>query len=781
MGTSDFEQLGLPERTPGDLAADDPRALQRHQDLVESASAVHWEMMLPDGAFTFVGRPAKSVLGYPPDRWVSDPGFWPSILHTDDLALWRDAVAEAEGSGRPIDLDCRAIRPDGRVIWLQVLARRARDRNGRPVLRGILVDIDVRKTRELGHQALLRQLNTANALLDAVLRQLPTGVVVLEAPGGRMILRNAVADAIAGEPMDAARVSDYRADRRFHSDGRPYTPDELPGVRALARGETVVNEEIGLERPDGTRIITQMSAAPVRDVDGQIVAAVVMIHDITTAKRAEEDLRASERRSRLLADSVPDQVWTATPDGRLDYVNGRTLEYFGRTAEQMIGEGWQDVVHPDDLPEVVEQWTRSLATGEPYAVEFRLRRADGEYRCHIGRALPERDADGRVVRWFGTNTDIEEQRRVEAELRAREEQFRALAESIPQLAWMADRDGWIFWYNQRWYDYTGTTLAEMQGWGWKQVHHPDHVARVTERIRYSWETGTPWEDVFPLRSRDGAYRWFLSRAMPIRDAHGDIVRWFGTNTDITELHEAEAIRDRALGEARRANQAKSEFLAAMAHDLRTPLNAIGGYADLVEDGVFGPTTDGQRSAMTRIRGAQRHLLSLIDAILGFATIEAGAIRLDIVEFTAHEVIAAARPMVELQAAEKGLSLVWPVAADSMRVRADRERTVQILVNLLTNAVKFTDAGSIAVECTAEGGVVRIAVLDTGRGIPADRLAAIFEPFVQVPDAGGAHPSGFGLGLATSRELARAMAGDLSVASVPGRGSVFTLTLPRGSG
>jgi PAS domain S-box-containing protein len=135
----------------------------------------------------------------------------------------------------------------------------------------------------------------------------------------------------------------------------------------------------------------------------------------------------------------------------------------------------------------------------------------------------------------------------EAALRETEARFRELADNISQFAWTADESGWIYWYNKRWFDYTGTTIDEMQGWGWQKVHHPDHVQRVVERIRGSFETGEPWEDTFPLRGRDGTYRWFLSRALPIRNDAGEIVRWFGTNTDVTEQIEAEQAL-RALNE-----------------------------------------------------------------------------------------------------------------------------------------------------------------------------------------------------------------------------------------
>jgi PAS domain S-box-containing protein len=127
----------------------------------------------------------------------------------------------------------------------------------------------------------------------------------------------------------------------------------------------------------------------------------------------------------------------------------------------------------------------------------------------------------------------------EAALSEGELNFQLLANSIPQLAWMAHADGWIFWYNRRWYDYTGTTATEMEGWGWRKVHHPDHVDRVVARVQRSWESGEPWEDTFPLKSRDGQWRWFLSRALPVRGENGQVLRWFGTNTDITELREAD--------------------------------------------------------------------------------------------------------------------------------------------------------------------------------------------------------------------------------------------------
>jgi signal transduction histidine kinase len=265
---------------------------------------------------------------------------------------------------------------------------------------------------------------------------------------------------------------------------------------------------------------------------------------------------------------------------------------------------------------------------------------------------------------------------------------------------------------------------------------------------------------------------------PLKTASGSTFGILVHAVDVTlQVHAREEIAA-ARAEAERANRAKSEFLAAMSHDLRTPLNAIGGFADLTADGVYGPVTDPQRTAMMRIRRAGSHLLTLINDILSFAKIEAGRVHLDISDVPVNEIVMSAGTMIETQAAKKGLSLGARAGAEGVHVRADRERTTQILTNLLTNAVKFTDAGSISVGWRADERAVRVDVRDTGRGIPADRLASVFEPFVQAGNSAEERQQGVGLGLAISRELARAMGGDLTVESRVAEGSTFTLRLPR---
>jgi signal transduction histidine kinase len=251
--------------------------------------------------------------------------------------------------------------------------------------------------------------------------------------------------------------------------------------------------------------------------------------------------------------------------------------------------------------------------------------------------------------------------------------------------------------------------------------------------------------------------------------------WAAVAMDNARLYEAE---QQARAQAERANRTKAEFLSSMSHDLRAPLNAVGGYANLVLDGLYGPTTEKQREGMHRILRAQQHLLAVIRDILDFARIEAGHVRLDMADVAVNDVLGGVGVMIEPQMSAKNLEYEYHAGPQDVLIRTDRERAVQVLLNLLTNALKFTDAGSVHVDWTADEQRVSINVRDTGRGIPSDRVTQIFEPFVQVGRNRDEARQGIGLGLAISRQLARNMGGDLRAQSAEGVGSVFTFELPR---
>ena len=243
-----------------------------------------------------------------------------------------------------------------------------------------------------------------------------------------------------------------------------------------------------------------------------------------------------------------------------------------------------------------------------------------------------------------------ERKRSEDELRESEERFRIMADSIPQLAWMARPDGHIFWFNRRWYEYTGTTPEQMEGRGWQLVHDPAELPGVMTKFQAALSAGVPWEDTFPLRQHDGAMRWHLSRALPVRDAQGNVVRWFGTNTDITEQRQTEDALREAKDAAEAASRAKSTFLANMSHELRTPLNAIIGYSEMLHEEAGDSGNDRIAPDLQKIHAAGKHLLGLINDILDLSKIEAGKMDLYLETFDIpgmiHGVVDTIRVLVE---------------------------------------------------------------------------------------------------------------------------------------
>ncbi len=256
-------------------------------------------------------------------------------------------------------------------------------------------------------------------------------------------------------------------------------------------------------------------------------------------------------------------------------------------------------------------------------------------------------------------------------------------------------------------------------------------------------------------------------------------RQFDVRDHLTEREAAESALRGAREEAEAASRAKGEFLAIMSHELRTPLNAIGGYAELMEMGLRGPITEEQRADLARIQQSQKHLLGLINQVLNYTRVETGTVRYDLTDVPVAEALAAAEALVVPQVRAKGLAYAFGTCDPALAVRADRDKLQQILLNLLTNAIKFTHpGGEITVACAAKDRAVAVSVTDTGVGIPVEKLAMIFDPFVQVDSRLTRAQDGIGLGLAISRDLARGMGGELTARSVEGAGSTFTLVLPR---
>jgi len=399
------------------------------------------------------------------------------------------------------------------------------------------------------------------------------------------------------------------------------------------------------------------------------------------------------------------------------------------------------------------------------------------------------------------------------------ELYRLLVESVKDYAIFAlDPNGYVVSWNPGAQRFKGYTASEIIGKHFSVFYPPEDLAARKPQIELeiAAEVGRLEDEGWRVR-KDGTQFWANVVITALRGADGELVGFAKVTRDLTQRRAAElqlledarriaaeeALRRAAemrsadladlLDRTRRqaeeiehrrneadvANRTKTEFLAAMSHELRTPLNAIAGYVQLLMLGVRGPLTDEQAIDLGRIQRSQQHLLSLINDILNFSRLEAGAVTYEIGSVPLGTVLEAATSMISLQAAAKQITLTLEPCPPTMRALADDSKLEQVLLNLLSNAVKFTQRGGhVSIRCEAADDHVLTRVQDDGPGIPADRLADIFEPFVQLDRALGNPREGVGLGLAISRDLARGMQGDLTVESIPGKGSTFTVSLKR---
>jgi PAS domain S-box-containing protein len=366
--------------------------------------------------------------------------------------------------------------------------------------------------------------------------------------------------------------------------------------------------------------------------------------------------------------------------------------------------------------------------------------------------------------------DLIDHRCNEAALRENEERLRMIADNMAQLAWTCDRPGDVTWYNKRWYEYTGLTFEQSRGWGWMQVVHPDHLDRVTAHIQRSGASGEAWEDTFPLRRHDGEYRWFLAQVVPIRDASGAIVRWFGTNTDISAQRAAEqALQD--------ADRRKDEFLAMLAHELRNPLAPVRNALEILK--LNGTSQHAVESAAAVLDRQVRQMSRLIDDLLDVSRITRGKISLRVKRIELNPIIAdaseAARPLCD----NRDLHLTLTVPAKPVYVDADPARLTQVVGNLLNNACKFTErGGSIRLLVEEAAGEVTIRVQDTGIGIAPDQLSRVFDLFTQIDTSLERSQTGLGIGLTLVRNLVELHGGSVEARSEGlSRGSEFVVRLP----
>lgn len=537
------------------------------------------------------------------------------------------------------------------------------------------------------------------------------------------------------------------------------------------------------------------------------------------AATSEHAIFESGELHRLLVERVSDYaIFALDPRGYILTWNAGAERLKGYRPEEAIGKNFSIFYPPEDIAAGRPALDLEIAarTGRVEHNEWRVRK-DGTRFWANTLITALRDDNGHLIGFAKVTRDLSERRRAETAVRESEERFRLLVQSVRDYAiFMLDPTGHISTWNDGAERINGYTSQQIMGKHFSIFYPPEDIAtdKPGRELAIAVADGKYEEEGWRLR-KDGSRFWASVLITAVHTSDGHLAGFAKVTRDLSERRAsqerslqtarrlaaeearreaaehsagelralAEQLRAQALelerrsDEAERANKAKSEFLAAMSHELRTPLNAIGGYAQLMELGLGGPVTGEQHEQLRRIQQSQQHLLGIINDLLNFTRLEAGHVRYDIGPVAIAGILQNVAAMVAPQSGAKHLHLDVIACPPEVVASGDRIKIEQILLNLLSNAVKFTPShGRITLTCGDAGDTVWLRVSDTGVGIPPDEHETIFAPFVQVGRSLASPKEGTGLGLSISRDLARAMGGDLTVASEEGEGATFTLTL-----
>ncbi len=442
-----------------------------------------------------------------------------------------------------------------------------------------------------------------------------------------------------------------------------------------------------------------------------------------------------------------------------------------------------DITVSSETEQAAIEHMQSVLAGNSWAGEFQVRCKDDTYLAAFVTLSPIRGDDGVFIGIVGVSQDVRSLKEAEGALRRSEEQFHAFANSLPELCWMAHADGHIFWYNQRWFEYTGTTPVQMEGWGWQSVHDPQILPSVLEHWKSSIETGTPFEMQFPLRGADGVFRWFLTRIRPVRDDHGKVIRWYGTNTNIDQ----QRIILQSLSEARDHLEKRVEERTAELKTANESLRELSARLMRTRD-------DEQRRMARELHDSVGQLLVAIG--MNIAVVSAEAHKLtpaaaecisensQLVQEVSREIrtlshllhpplldeaglASALRWYVEGFAGRSKIKVDLEIPPDFGRLPNDREIAIfRIIQECLTNIHRHSGSATAAISLHQQGGRVFLKVQDSGKGIPQEKQRDLIT-------SGRA-----GVGFAGIRERLRELGGTLAIQS-EGKGTVVAATLPMG--
>lgn len=783
---------------------------RRWRSLAEALPAMVAEAT-PQGKFFYFNSRLLEYTGLSQEELATDPA---SIAHPDDVErvaeFWRTALSSGESS----QVEWRVRKWNGEYCWHIGSVSPIRGANGEIMSWvGALLDIDEVKRSEAALQVAMAELEEAHARLQATFAGSPNGLAIFDRDGRFVRVNQALAEMNGipaedhvGRTIEAILPGLWKdvepTFRELLSGAAPYFQFELTAATPATQGE----EHVWLE-----------TWFPITTRKGEITGVSAVVEDVTERRHAEQRLRESEQRFRELADAMPQIVWAARPDGEIDYYNRRWYEFLGTDGAEHPGYDWRAVLHPDDQRRCLDAWHASLETGEPYEIEYRFRDSrTGEYQWQLGRALPVRDSSGKIVRWYGTSTDIDDQKEAQRRLSVRERQQESIAnlglaamsempvEELLKLAVQEVTAGLDVEYARVLeLQPDGESMLLRAGAGWP----PGVVGMAVYPIRdciagYALRTGQPaimqdlrTETRFApppslldhgvvsgmtviIRLRDGHYGTLGAhttrrRAFTVDDLHF-LQAMANLIANAIERERDEIALKETADRLRQAVSAKDEFLGLVSHELKTPITTIFGNAEVLQLRGEKLSQDVRESATEDIRNEAERLHRIVDNLLVLARMERGQ-RAD------------AEPVLMRR-------LVQSIVNDHMRRFPHRTIRVQaegpgqpimgepvyleqIIRNLVSNAEKYSPREEpIDVRIIREGDELQVSVLDRGPGVADEEAERIFTPFYRSSET-SAWAGGIGIGLAVCKRLVEAQDGRMWAHRRPDGGSDIGFALP----
>ncbi|MBC8354947.1 MAG: PAS domain-containing protein [Planctomycetes bacterium] len=736
------------------------------ESLLQSVNEIVWCTSVDGNELLFVSNAVERIYGRPIQELVKDKSFWLDAIHPEDRGRFQAHLKRLRTEGQ-VELEYRIVRPDGEVRWLLDNTAMVYDDDGNEVrVGGISTDITQNK---LSQQAL----RESEAVYHSLVESLPLNVIRKDLNGKIVFGNKKYCDSMNKSFEELLGKTDF--DFFPAAMAKKYTEDD---AHVIKTGELLHDVEEH-RTPDGEDIYVEVLKGPVVDSDGTTVGIQVMFWDVTDRKRAEVALDHERYLLHSLLDYLPDSIYFKDQESHFLRVSSGLAHKFGlATPSGAIGKSDADFFTPEHAEQAQRDEQEVMRTGEPILdkVEKETWSEQADTWCSTTK-LPLRDSSGEVIGTFGISRDITEHKQAEANLARERDLLKTIIDNVPDLIFIKDRAG-------RFVAVNAAMLRVLQVENEQQVigktdfdfSPPELAANYVADDQTVMRSGEPMidqEEVSP--DSGGGEVWLLTTKVPLRDQNGDVTGLVGIGRNITNRKRAEQALVAAKEAADSANRAKSDFLANMSHEIRTPMNAIIGMTELVLDTRLAQS---QRDYLRMVRESGESLLTVINDVLDFSKIEAGKLDLDNVPFDLRENLGDTMKSLALRAHSKSLELAFRVEPDLPRaLHGDVGRLRQILVNLVGNAIKFTEQGEVVVDVncpfqTAEIAQCHITVRDTGIGIPEEKIATIFDEFEQVDSSTTRRFGGTGLGLAISSRLVELMGGKIWVESVVGQGSEF---------